>query len=307
MNLYQPNSFRATSYDYKFKDKPCHTRSRSNNGNVMNKICNFEDDYVTRLNFFHPSKQVKKVTSNNYKRNSMIEILKGSSHNTALINEIEATNNAENNLKKISRKIENINFELKNEEKRNTLEKLKQENKRELVNAYTELEILKKELNDLAFETDLLNQRFKIVEDEASRKVRRSLRMTHEEYEMYINVRKNMEYENKRISDQLELISEAVVAKNERIKQLQEEVARRNKDNRRLKDDLVKIKNDLLNHYHDLLAEGKDTRKEGLVWIIKAIWNLGSKVITGYIPKYLDEEGIEYVFDVMINITIVWV
>ena len=39
-------------------------------------------------------------------------------------------------------------------------------------------------------------------------------------------------------------------------------------------------------------------RKEGLMWMIKAIWNLGSKVITGYLPKFLDEEAIMYIFDV---------
>ena len=39
------------------------------------------------------------------------------------------------------------------------------------------------------------------------------------------------------------------------------------------------VKNELLVHYHKLLLEGKDTRKDGLSWIIQAIWNLKSNII----------------------------
>ena len=57
-----------------------------------------------------------------------------------------------------------------------------------------------------------------------------------------------------------------------------------------------KIKKKLLLHYHNLLLEGKDTRKEGLSWIIKAIWNLKSNVLLSYLPKFLDNESIIFLF-----------
>ena len=57
-----------------------------------------------------------------------------------------------------------------------------------------------------------------------------------------------------------------------------------------------KIKKKLLLHYHNLLSEGKDTRKEGLSWIIKAIWNLKSNVLLSYLPKFLDNESIYFLF-----------
>jgi len=57
-----------------------------------------------------------------------------------------------------------------------------------------------------------------------------------------------------------------------------------------------KIKKKLLLHYHNLLLEGKDTRKEGLSWIIKAIWNLKSNVLLSYMPKFLDNESIIFLF-----------
>ena len=34
------------------------------------------------------------------------------------------------------------------------------------------------------------------------------------------------------------------------------------------------LKNDLIIHYHNILEEGRDTRFEGLTWVIKRIWKL---------------------------------
>ena len=56
------------------------------------------------------------------------------------------------------------------------------------------------------------------------------------------------------------------------------------------------IKNELLSHYHKLLLEGKDTRKDGLSWIIKSIWNLKSNVIMSFLPKFLDMQSISFLF-----------
>jgi hypothetical protein len=64
------------------------------------------------------------------------------------------------------------------------------------------------------------------------------------------------------------------------------------------KDEIQQIKNTLLLHYHKLLSEGKDTRKEGLIWIIKAIWTLGCTVVLSYFPSFLDEDIICYLFKV---------
>ena len=63
-----------------------------------------------------------------------------------------------------------------------------------------------------------------------------------------------------------------------------------------IKNELKIIKNKLILHYHKILNEGLDTRSEGLIWIIKAIWNLGSNVIISNIPSYLDEISIDFLF-----------
>ena len=56
------------------------------------------------------------------------------------------------------------------------------------------------------------------------------------------------------------------------------------------------VKNELLVHYHKLLLEGKDTRKDGLSWIIQAIWNLKSNIIMSFMPKFLDNDSISFLF-----------
>ncbi len=50
-------------------------------------------------------------------------------------------------------------------------------------------------------------------------------------------------------------------------------------------------------HYLKLLKEGKDTRNEGLSWIIKEIYLLGRTVIMSYLPNYLDKNAIDFIFD----------
>ena len=66
------------------------------------------------------------------------------------------------------------------------------------------------------------------------------------------------------------------------------------------KNELNEKKENLIDHlyvfYLNLLKEGKDTRNEGLSWIIKEIFLLKRKVLFSYIPKYLDNYSIEYIF-----------
>ena len=49
-------------------------------------------------------------------------------------------------------------------------------------------------------------------------------------------------------------------------------------------------------HFLCILKEGNDTRKDGLSWVIKEIFEMGKKVIIGYLPKFLDDKGIDYIF-----------
>jgi len=64
------------------------------------------------------------------------------------------------------------------------------------------------------------------------------------------------------------------------------------------KNDLRQIIDQLNIHYHKLLKRGKDTRVEGLRWIIRSIWSLKSVVMTSYLPDFLDDKSITYLFEV---------
>ena len=73
------------------------------------------------------------------------------------------------------------------------------------------------------------------------------------------------------------------------IKNLEEQKAKINLEN-------GEIKNKLYNHYLQILKEGEDTRNEGLSWIIKEIFSLKKNVLISYLPKYLDEYCIAFIF-----------
>ena len=73
----------------------------------------------------------------------------------------------------------------------------------------------------------------------------------------------------------------------------------------KLKEEYKIIKNQLdlkidflSDYYHKKLYEGLDIRNEGLIWIMKAIWNLGKEIILSYFPTFLDKLSIDYLFEV---------
>ena len=54
--------------------------------------------------------------------------------------------------------------------------------------------------------------------------------------------------------------------------------------------------NFLCDYYHRKLYEGLDIRNEGLIWIMKAIWNLGKNIKLSFFPNFLDKTSIHYLF-----------
>ena len=70
-----------------------------------------------------------------------------------------------------------------------------------------------------------------------------------------------------------------------------------------IKKELSEIKEEIylkrheLNEYYLLtLYEGLDFKSEGLVSIIKSIWNIGMDVDISFMPTYLDRESVDYLF-----------
>ena len=78
---------------------------------------------------------------------------------------------------------------------------------------------------------------------------------------------------------------------NESISKLKEQIRTKVQQKNNIQDELVR-------YYHNLLYEGLDVRQEGLSWIIKAIWQLGVNVELSYLPTFLDNESIDYLFTI---------
>lgn len=52
-----------------------------------------------------------------------------------------------------------------------------------------------------------------------------------------------------------------------------------------------------MDHYKKLLKEGIDSRKDGLIWIIKVLWLLEEDIDISDMPNYLDSELIKFLLD----------
>ena len=63
------------------------------------------------------------------------------------------------------------------------------------------------------------------------------------------------------------------------------------------KNGIYKLRHQLLNIYHLNLYEGLNFRSDGLSTLIRSIWNLGVNVDINYMPSYLDNYSIDYLFD----------
>ncbi len=71
-----------------------------------------------------------------------------------------------------------------------------------------------------------------------------------------------------------------------------------NEETEKIRKELDVVTTNLMYYYHKILNEGTDIRTEGLVWVIKAIWNLGCPIIPGYMPIFLEEKTAVYLFTV---------
>ena len=87
------------------------------------------------------------------------------------------------------------------------------------------------------------------------------------------------------------------------VKQIKEDLKQIDMDINEINKKLLDLKsqenesiNKLMRHYEALLYRGKDTRNDGLIWIIKAMWKLGKNVPMQFIPTFLDFNAIEFLF-----------
>ena len=97
--------------------------------------------------------------------------------------------------------------------------------------------------------------------------------------------------------ERFKYLNETVKIKEEQLKLLEEKQNKLIEECKEKKANIYQIRQQLLNIYHINLYEGLNFRAEGLATIIRSIWNLGVNVDINYMPSYLDNLCIDYLFD----------
>ena len=201
------------------------------------------------------------------------------------------------NLKEISNKIDDINFNiefLSNIERFTNIEKLNQnilseikknKEKEKLMKIY-----LKNSTNNNNYNNKKLNLKDEIELNSTNIYLKKLNISNEKDFQLFIS-KKALERENSK-KELIKLLPNLIEEKNKFILELKE-------NNLKIKN-LNSLKNDKINilykHYLNLLKEGKDTRAEGLSWIIKEIYLLGKNVLLSFLPEFLDEAGINFLF-----------
>ena len=221
----------------------------------------------------------------------------------------------------IMNKINDINLDLKLFELRqkdNFLSKILENNTKELENQKIQRE---KRENENKFNQKIINTLNEkipnLVEGLNMEKINEKMNLNNNNTNESNNSNKNESHLNSKSKNQIEekmlKFKSLYLAKKEqeqikfekiqKIKQLRDDLneleAEINSLNKELislreKDDIIVQK--LMKHFQALLFKGRDTRNEGLIWIIKAMWNLGKNVPMQFIPTFLDFKSIEFLF-----------
>lgn len=197
-------------------------------------------------------------------------------------------------------RLENQNTESVLENKRKSVQEKLSELKSERGKAISQILILQKEIENNAAETEVL-ENFNKFQDLNSRKaeiIRNAKRNGLDTKDILNDVALQIQKEVFKREKDLQNLKADTENKKTAKEKLKQKVEELKVNMNSYKEDLKSIKNKLMLHYHKILNEGLDTRQEGLVWVIKAIWNLGHNVIMYYMPNYLDEKSIDFLFSI---------
>ena len=267
-----------------------------------------EIEYVSKLNFYNPENEEQKTNIIPYNLKTMPNF-KGKYKNLNIRTFLEE-HKYQSNEEKYANQIKENRLENKRKDleiKINKLKELINSLNEEIKNIIYESENLKLDYEALQNNKIIIEKNFKkqIMVKELShyKTIRNSLPFllnkglnSKSNKENRIKIDSMLLKHKEEMKSKKNLVVLKIKQLNEQKKDIQEKIKLCENDLNEFKEERNKIKNELLLHYHKLLYEGKDTRKAGLSWIINAIWNLKSNVLLSYLPKFLDEESISFLF-----------
>ena len=213
----------------------------------------------------------------------------------------EEKNKIYKNFENIIKKIEEMNLELQIINSKNFMENLKEQKTKlkeeeKMIKENIEknnkikqnlIDTVSKELPDIAEGLDM--NKIKGMETEESKK-------NNDELENKMNKIKNL-YQLKKSSDfEKKIKFDKINQLKDELNQINEPLEKINKELNELRKKEKAVIHKLMIHYETLLYKGEEVRNEGLIWIIKAMWNLGENVPMSFIPPFLDFHCIEFLF-----------
>ena len=307
INLYNPFKEKVLKLDLNDENEKTFTNQNLNLKTENNSI---EDDVII---FYRSLEQLKKSMKN---VPNLFDIKKDSSNDENIIYKRLEHMQFENGYKK---EIERI---------KKDIEKIKIDRKRKFDN----LKEISDKIDDINFNIQFLKnfERFTNIERE-NQNILNEIKKNKEKMKIHLKNNENNENNNENEKTKLNLNEifdktnikklttkelnffntkkaiEREKSKNELKKLLPNLIEEKTKFQNELNNDNLKLKNlnslkknkinILYKHYLNLLKEGKDTRTEGLSWIITEIYLLEKNVLLSFLPEFLDETGINYLFN----------
>jgi hypothetical protein len=165
------------------------------------------------------------------------------------------------------------------------LKELKEKEKEKKLDNLYNNEILE-EVNENA-ENEENNNNGNENENEETKKAKKE---KFEQLNSFLQMKKQREERQK-------YLKQSIVNKQEELKSLEEKQSELIGQCKEKKNGIYKLRQQLLNIYHINLYEGLNFRTDGLCTLIRSIWNLGVNVDINYMPSYLDNNSIDYLFD----------
>ena len=215
----------------------------------------------------------------------------------------EEKNNIYKEYKKILDKIDEMNLEIQMINSKAFIDNLKEQKTKQKENEKSIKENIEKnnkikqniinevtkELHNIAEGLDI--QKFNDAENDESKKDNNNddIENKMNQIKNYHLIKKETEFQKKIKFDKINMLKEE-------LNKIKEPVQDINKKLNELKQKEKVIINKLMTHYETLLYKGEEVRNEGLIWIIKAMWNLGENVPMSFIPPFLDFHCIEFLF-----------
>jgi len=302
LNFDRYNNF-SKSTDYNKKDKQ---KKESDQIELKNPL--LLSSSIKQVQSFLPNVNDFLNSDTDFKNNpSRQEHIKFEEH---IKKEISHYTQEENKLKEKMHKIENklVNLDNQIEDSKIEIQALKALNVNDSNSILRKMIIKKCEDEFLEQEYNMI-KRYDSLSKKLSPKKKKSSKMNLDKLSSFsdqeFNTRLNLKLmkkdklnreKEKRIEQNMEMISYDKEIMHKKLIDIHEELKIVHNKRKILIDKLYR-------HYLHLLKDGKDSRKDGLSWIIIEIFYLNKKVLTPNFPKYLDIDCIHYLFK-MANLSI---